>query len=536
MSWGSLRPWLWCLVLGAFAAAPVWGESGDPAATDEAAKIEDIAEADKPAAKTEEPATEAEKPAAKADEPAAKAEEPAKDEAPKHKVEPKLFKADLSLTGAFEAAATAEVRVRLEEHSGLEVVRAVPHGATVKRGEALVEFDMKKIDETLADLQRDIELAGLELKEAEEGLAVLEATTPLDLAEAARAQRIAKEDAARYFEVERDLSKKSLDFQLQSSQNNLDYEKEELRQLEKMYKADDVTEETEEIILKRQRDAVAYSEFSFLMAKHRHQESLETDMPREEERLRDRTQRAELTGEKAKAVLPLLLRQERLSLEKKKVARERNQKKLKRLEADRAAMNVTSPIDGVVYYGQFTRGKWSGAVSLSEKLRPGGSVTAGDVFMTVVKTRPMIVRATVSEKDLRWVEPGLKVTVQPTALPRVNLTGSVVDVASVPFNDGEFEVRIRVNVDKRAAALVPGMGCSVKAVPYANKEALVAPVKSVFADDLDPAKQFVYLVREGKEPKKQPVTVGEKNDESAEILKGLAAGDEILLEKPKAKK
>ena len=40
-------------------------------------------------------------------------------------------------------------------------------------------------------------------------------------------------------------------FSVKSADNMLAYEKEELRQLEKMYKADDLVEETEEIVLKR---------------------------------------------------------------------------------------------------------------------------------------------------------------------------------------------------------------------------------------------------------------------------------------------
>ena len=45
------------------------------------------------------------------------------------------------------------------------------------------------------------------------------------------------------------------------AKDTLEYEEEELRQLEKMYKADEATEETEKIVLKRARDTVKRAKF-----------------------------------------------------------------------------------------------------------------------------------------------------------------------------------------------------------------------------------------------------------------------------------
>ena len=54
---------------------------------------------------------------------------------------------------------------------------------------------------------------------------------------------------------------------VKKAKDYLEYQKEELRQLEKMYGADDLTEETEEIVLKRQRDAVELAIFSLQRAR-----------------------------------------------------------------------------------------------------------------------------------------------------------------------------------------------------------------------------------------------------------------------------
>ena len=52
------------------------------------------------------------------------------------------------------------------------------------------------------------------------------------------------------------------DFTLTMYHAQLEYEQEELRQLEKMYKADDISEETEQIVLKRAHDNVDSRKFA----------------------------------------------------------------------------------------------------------------------------------------------------------------------------------------------------------------------------------------------------------------------------------
>ena len=112
-------------------------------------------------------------------------------------------------------------------------------------------METEKLDKTIDDLRNDLKLSELGLKQAEDSLATLEKTTPLDLAANERAEKINTEDRKYYFDVQRPFNLKMADFNLKRARNSLEYTEEELRQLEKMYAADDVTEETEAIVLKR---------------------------------------------------------------------------------------------------------------------------------------------------------------------------------------------------------------------------------------------------------------------------------------------
>ncbi|MCR4414833.1 MAG: hypothetical protein NUV77_20645, partial [Thermoguttaceae bacterium] len=253
---------------------------------------------------------------------------------------------DVTLRGVFEAQTMAELSVRPEVWQTLEVQRAVEHGAVVKKGDVLIQFDLKKIDEEIADLRLKQAIGELAFKQAEENLKALEASTPLDLKIAERSHTIAHEDREKFVNSDRPMAEKTAKHMLQTAMDNLEYEREELRQLEKMYKADDLTEETEEIVLKRQRNAVKAAEFRLEVAKVNCEETLKLDLPRRAESVEQATARADLTWAKSKVLLPLALSQARRDMERLKMERSKEAEKLKRLEADREALTVKAPIDG----------------------------------------------------------------------------------------------------------------------------------------------------------------------------------------------
>jgi multidrug resistance efflux pump len=465
--------------------------------------------------------------------------EPAPSASPStQKVKRDLLKVELTLKGVFEAKTMTEVVLRPEVWSQFEVVKAVEHGQVVKRGDLLVQCDLTKIDEEISDLRTKTAISELALKQAEESLRMTEATTPLDLKLAERLRRNADEDLARFLKIDRPMLEKMADYYLKSSEHMLEYEREELRQLEKMYKADELTEETEEIVLRRQRNAVEAAEFMLQRARVNRDETLQIDLPRRQETMEQNSQRQEILAAKSKITLPVALEQQRRDLAKLKLDRAKDEDKLKKLVADRELLTVRATADGVVYYGQFTRGKWSGSDMMAASLRRGGMIAKNAVLMTIVAPRPMFIRAAVSEGDLDKIRAGLAATVRPAAYPDLKLAGSVTRLESIPTAPDAFDAQIDVKLDasdNRAAAIVPGMSCTVKLVPYADRRALVVPAKAVFEDELDEDSRYVFVVGKDGKPQKRPVVIGKKADDKVEIIRGLTEQEEVLLERPQDK-
>jgi len=481
------------------------------------------------------------KPAAKPDKPVAKKVNGTSgkvDTGPqgKHKVGKGPFKIEITFTGILEAEEMTEVAFRpdykgLVGPSTLTVLKAVDHGTPIRKGDPLIRFDTARIDRAIRDLTNEHLQAELTIRLAAEELPLLEKSTPVELAVAERAMKQADEDLAKFVKVDRAEAIKAADFVVKNAANYLEYAKEELHQLEKMYRADDMREETEEIILKRQRNAVASATYSLKRAERQRDQVVKVDMPRKEQALKDALVKMTHALDKAKSTLPLTLTQKRLALAKLKYDQARSVARLHKLQKDRQAMNIKAPADGIVYHGKCQRGHWNTA-AVTDKLQPSGVVAADEVIITIVNPRPLFVRALIEEKDWHQVRPGIKGKAVATANSSLKLAAKVDKISAVPVSPGHFETRVAIEVPKDAEALMPGMACTIRLMSYSQANALAVPASAVFPDEVDDDKHFVYRADKTGKPVKRPVTVGKSFGDKVEIVAGLDEGDEIWLERP----
>ena len=312
------------------------------------------------------------------------------------------------------------------------------------------------------------------------------------------------EDMKHLVDVERPLNTRVADFMVRMAEQGVEYQEEEYRQLEKMYKADDIKEETEKIVLKRARNGVEQAKFVLEYQRIQRDDFLKIMLPRQLERAKESVERADLEWSRVQLTLPVALSRQRLELEKLKLQFSQSEERLRKLREDRAAMTVKAPADGIIYYGKCVRGKWSGAAS--EALRRGDTVMPNAVLMTLVQARPMLVRITVPEAQLQHVRAGQQAVVEPTAMPDARLPAIVHQVGAVPLGSGGFDGVLTVALDGQVEVLMPGMNCSVKFLPYKKLDALTVPPKAVFTDDLDVRKRYVYIA--AKKEKEKPQNAG----------------------------
>jgi HlyD family secretion protein len=479
---------------------------------------------------------------AKPDEkPAAKEDKKPATKPPKRKtlkIETKRLKVVVPLDGTFVARKMEEVALRPKAWSDFEIEDVIEHGAKVHKGQRLIKFDDEKINEAIADMELDQRLSELAITKAEDEMPRLEKTLKLDFGDADRAADNAKADLKHYNDIDRPMAMKSAEFMVKYYNFMLDYEKDELHELEKMYKADDLTEETEEIVLKRQRNSVEFAEFSLESAKIDSDEMIKIRIPRMDIRMKEQLDRTALAKARAQLALSLDLDSARYQLEQRKKMRTKSLDRHSKILGDKALMEIKSPADGIVFYGQCVNGRWSDTPSLINRYKPKSNVSGNSILMTIVESRPIFVTSTIDESKRPDVSDGQKIKVTLPLEGADRVSGEVKSISPIPVGAGKFEINFDVKQDQIPDWVVAGMSCKIQITTYDKADALVIPKKAVHDDKDDPDQHYVWLVdpddAEAK-PERRTVILGKRKDEDVEILKGLKKGNFISLDDEEAK-
>lgn len=444
-----------------------------------------------------------------------------------HKVARGDFRVSVVLPALVTAKDDVELSLNPKEWADLSVERAVAHGAKVRKGDVLVVLDTTKITEQIAELEAARQAAALTLRQGEEALSNLEAATPVLLAAADTARVQAADDLAYFEKTGRKEEENAARWMVQSSEQALEGAEEELDQLTKMYEADDLTEETEEIVVRRARYAVDGARKRLDSVRLSSEFNLSAGIPRQHETLRVAAKNAGIAAENARSTLPRALEIARLATAKAKEDDTKAAEKLPRLRHDLDQMEIRAPRDGYAYYGQAIDGKWESGAIVAKKLVPGGKLAPREIFMTLVSGEVGPLVAVVPEDKLFLLKEGDSGTATPAFDPRLTLPVRLGSIAHAPQPGGGFLARL--NVDAEAAPrLAPGMNVKVTLVPIDEKNVLTVPSSAVFQKD---GASFVTVKKEaGNEA--VAVTSGATDGSLIVIISGLNEGDTVLTTRP----
>jgi pyruvate/2-oxoglutarate dehydrogenase complex dihydrolipoamide acyltransferase (E2) component len=233
-------------------------------------------------------------------------------------LEAKPFSVSHSLKAIALPESAIPLKLDTKSLPALEIVSLVDHGTKVKKGDPLAVFNSEGIDQKLADLKQAIAAGELSLAQAELDLATSEKTTPEQLKRIEQQAEVAAEELEYFTKTRREAEVQTADYGLKRQRQLLASYEEELKQLLKMYEADDITEDTEEIILKKQKDNVAYAVFLVEMEILDHKRKISVSLPREELALTEKRDDSALQSSKAKQDLPRALELKKIEFAKLK--------------------------------------------------------------------------------------------------------------------------------------------------------------------------------------------------------------------------
>jgi hypothetical protein len=119
-----------------------------------------------------------------------------------------------------------------------------------------------------------------------------------------------------------------------------------------------------------------------------------------------------------------------------------------------------------------------------------------------------VVRATVEEKNGQGLQPGLEGRAIAVLDPLHKVAVKLERVSAVPVSPGSFEATFTLTASEIPAALMPGMACTIKVVPYQKADALTLPSTAVFTDEAEDDSRFVYLLGKDGHGQKHAVKAG----------------------------
>lgn len=445
--------------------------------------------------------------------------------AEEHTVSEKPFHTKTTLSAAFLPSESTAIFIKPEAWSDFTITSLVPQGTVVKKGDTLIGIETKHIDKHIAEVEKSRVTAALALAQAKHELAQLEISTPRSLEAYARAEKEATENHTWYTKIGHPKEIEETKRSVERAEFRLEYQLEELKQLKKMYGEDSVTEETEEIILKRTKKAVESAEFALKSAKIDAKWALETAIPRKLESSKRSLKTAQINNASAKEKLPRELKQKRLAIAKAERDDEKKAENLAKLKADRAMMSITAPADGVVYYGSMKHGRWDPS-SAVKVLKIGGKLPSTMPLMTFIPTgTPLILSAFAAENSLPNLTSGAKGHAITHQNRYQNIPVTITALASHPQIDGTYRVTLKPELPKNMN-VVPGMKATVKVVGQKIDKALTIP--STFLTNQPDGTYTVKLKLADGKTEDRTVTIGASNKDSVVITKGLEKGQVIV--------
>ena len=441
-------------------------------------------------------------------------------------VEQKPFVIEKSISAvALPAGDSLLIQLDPKVWANFSITKIAPHGSKVEKGDVLVSFDTEDIDKKLVDARRALESGNLALQQAELDNKILQETSPNKLESLRRAASIAAEENTYFTKVRRKASEESASQALKRSEQILGNQREELRQLTKMYQADDVTEETEEIILVRQQDAVAAAEFALRMEVLDHKRTLEVSLPREAKSLADAERDTAITLKKAEVEIPRSIEQAKLQLEALKTSNQRAKEELADLEADRTQFEFKAPADGIFYHGPIDKGRWTPG-KVTEVLVLHGRPPVHSAFATFVPGNSKLsLIAFLDDATARSLKPELAGVAFLAGREDVEIPVKLASLAAAPGADGTYRADFSVTWPKEPTPAA-GATAQVRLISYQQPAALAVPNKAL---SFTPAGWTVEVKLADGKTERRPIKRGRVSNDETEIVSGLEVGQVIVV-------
>ncbi len=238
---------------------------------------------------------------------------------------------------------------------------------------------------------------------------------------------------------------------------------------------------------------------------------------------------AEATAKMLEQTLKLREAAAEAELKLLEVRRERERLQMEYARVNYERLIIRSPIPGMVVLPPIWKGGRMGVVQEGDQVRPGM------VFLQVVDSSSMIVRARVNQLDTALLPPGGRAEVRLDAYPELSFPGRV-ESAGTLGRASEWSRFVKTfpvvfSVEGSDPRLIPDISASVDVELEQVPDTVMAPRSAVAPQAGSHDAGFVWVKR-GDRTEVRAVTLGPKNDTHWAIKAGLKEGEIVALYPP----
>ena len=421
----------------------------------------------------------------------------------------------------------AGMLIKLEPRnwSEFQITQITEHATQVAKDDCLISFDSKEIDQKLVDARQVLAAGALTLAKAELDFERLQQTAPDTLEFIRRTAEIAEEENTYFTQTRRKSLEDNAGQDMKRSEQMLANQREELKQLTKMYEADDVTENTEEIILVRQQDAVAAAEFVLHMEILDHKRTLEVTLPREAKTLADSKRDTAIALKKAEAEIPRSIELNKLALDSLRTTNLRTKQDLEDLEADRNLFEFRAPADGLFYHGPIENGRWTPG-ELAKTLIPHGLPPLHRAFATFVPASAKLgLVSFLDDATARALKPDLTGIATLAGREDLEIPVTLLKLATAPGPDGSYRADLSV-IWPDSFTPTAGATAQIRLISYQQPTAISVPTRAIRFEAT--GWNVEVKLADGK-TEHRAVKRGRISKDETEIVSGLEVGQVIVV-------
>lgn len=407
------------------------------------------------------------------------------------------------------------------------ILSIVPEGTMVEKGDVVCELDSSLLVDKEKQQQIQVTQTEAELKQAEENVAIQKTQNESDTSAAELALVLAKLDLEKFLrgESQRDINVKEGAItkareDLQRAEETFEFSK---RIAKKGYKNQNDVEADRITVVKAEIDLEIAKEDLKVEKDYvqtRKSKELEADV---DEKIRN-LERVKRQGVATLAQYDARLKASQLTYEVEK-------SELERIREQILACKLIAPQNGQVVYANQDSGRRSSGEDVIEE---GTEVRERQSIIQLPDFSQMKVDARIHESKISMISQGLPVDIRVDAFPEQLYRGTVDQVSSVPISSNwmrpdlkEYKATIRILPDNGdITKLKPGLTAEIEIRVDQRPDILQVPVQSVITIG---EQRYMFILMPDGTSERREVKIGQASDTMIEILSGIEAGEEVIL-------